>query len=444
MRCFIHAFHLGYPEIAISTSSDQDHNYLQFDTRSVPRVSPSLTPALSPIAEQASALGSMYFVSSPQGVAAELLLSGSDSEATYIESVDPDASNLAVWTKIAAAETGVTVRAHPMVWASNDEAYGISTERDPRLILNRRRTSSRQSTRKSNPSASRSRSRERHARRPRQSQSSSRQNSDATNPSAASSPRMVPRIARTRPTAPYQPPAFHPSIRSGRPEGVVPPASPQMVTLEASPSEFYAPMPPYDRSAAFGDIPLPYPPSASARRNPQRRISVTQGATFTQHANYSSTSLYTTMPAAAGLGFGTPYQSHSPILFDLGSVPSDPTGRIGPTFPPSRMSTGGVPLAAALDCVPSPRQSPSVIPDPEGSAPTAENMKNWNPSWEVFKLSVYRGMDCHVVNVQPGWDDEALLRALKSAYDELRAWRKWGSIKNIWYGFGLLFRVLLN
>ncbi|KAI0373630.1 hypothetical protein BV20DRAFT_937525 [Pilatotrama ljubarskyi] len=42
----------------------------------------------------------------------------------------------------------------------------------------------------------------------------------------------------------------------------------------------------------------------------------------------------------------------------------------------------------------------------------------------VFPLKVFRAKDFKVIAVQPVWDDEAILIALKRAYDELRGWRR--------------------
>lgn len=66
-----------------------------------------------------------------------------------------------------------------------------------------------------------------------------------------------------------------------------------------------------------------------------------------------------------------------------------------------------------------------------GIPPLPTTPRTFNPPWAVFPLKVFRG-SCHtIVVIKAHWDDEKLIRKLSGAYDDLRRWRKWFSLRDV-------------
>ena len=174
----------------------------------------------------------------------------------------------------------------------------------------------------------------------------------------------------------------------------------------------------------------------------RRAVPHTRG--FSSNSNYSSSTIYHDMPTAVGLALGTPFQAAGSLAPDTYLTGYAQEGlsyqglEFSPTPHPSRASTGDVGLAAILDGIQSPQlrgtsREGHTLPDFERFAPVTRNATDWKPTWEVFPLKVFRGMDFKIIEIKPDWDDEVLLRELSRTYDELRTWlRKWFSMKGVW------------
>lgn len=230
----------------------------------------------------------------------------------------------------------------------------------------------------------------------------------------------------------------------------------------------YPPHPSRQSTRSFG--PPPSHPVTCAGCGGKRMYAGTSGV-CAYHSNYSSDTIYPNIVSAAGLSYGSPFGppttfASPPMMpqYLFSSPPAMPQYLLPPSpmmpqyplfypgmsvpamqFPqsdnPSRRSTGGFPLATALDGMQSP--APAVTnglgnadaqADVERFAPVQQNTDAWKPTWDVFPLKVYRGHELKVLEIQRGWDDEVLLRELGIAYDGLRQWyRKYFSIMNIWW-----------
>ena len=55
----------------------------------------------------------------------------------------------------------------------------------------------------------------------------------------------------------------------------------------------------------------------------------------------------------------------------------------------------------------------------------------WVLPLATFPLKTFRSTEWELVLVEKEWDDEQLLRALAKAYDSLRGWRKWMSLRDV-------------
>ena len=55
----------------------------------------------------------------------------------------------------------------------------------------------------------------------------------------------------------------------------------------------------------------------------------------------------------------------------------------------------------------------------------------WVLPLATFPLKTFRSTEWELVLVEKEWDDEQLLRALAKAYDSLRGWRRWMSLRDV-------------
>ncbi len=142
---------------------------------------------------------------------------------------------------------------------------------------------------------------------------------------------------------------------------------------------------------------------------------------YAYHANWSYPELYRDIATAAGLGTGTPYRNPfvGPRATEAYHLAS---------YAPAVPSLSGSAVGGILDAMETP---PS---DPRGFQRDIEQILlsghaigeaiEWKPTWAVFHLKAFRGLQCQVIEVHCGWDDEELLKALKKAYKALRGWHR--------------------
>lgn len=145
---------------------------------------------------------------------------------------------------------------------------------------------------------------------------------------------------------------------------------------------------------------------------------------YAYHANWSYPELYRDVTTAAGLGMGTPYRN--PFVGPP-STRATETYHFAPHMP-AVPSLPGSAMGGILDAmVTPPSDARGFQRDIEQTLPSGHatgNATEWKPTWVVFHLKAFRGLQCQVIEIHCGWDDEQLLKALKKAYKALCGWHR--------------------
>lgn len=139
---------------------------------------------------------------------------------------------------------------------------------------------------------------------------------------------------------------------------------------------------------------------------------------YAYHANWSYPELYRDMATAAGLGMGTPYRN------PFTGPRTTEAYHFAPYAPPVPGSAIGGILDAMLTPPSDPRGFQRDIEQTLPGGHVTGNATEWKPTWAVFHLKAFRGLQCQVIEVHCGWDDEQLLKALKEAYKALCGWHR--------------------